>query len=712
MLSTLMGIRTEYGDPNSVNDGTSDDRLTADAELAISNAAAASLYRQAPVALAVCAAVAVAMTLAIDFSYTGKAPWVWLGIAMLVFGFRLFDAARWRTAQSVPHSYVLIRSYTAGVIASALLWAVLPFVAFANLDMAGKAIVTLATAGTVSASALWLSPLRRVSLWQAGLLLLPGSAWLVLSASYAERILGMFGILFFAVAGVGITLAHRALRSTMLIEQDNRRLAKAEEATRLHSAQLVSELAEARVAMEQAQLGMQRRIEDRTAALEDRSKELARQALTDPLTGLPNRKGINEHLSLLLSNRTQPQMSGQLALLFLDLDHFKEVNDLMGHLAGDAVLRVAAERIRETIPRHSFAARWGGDEFVVVLPNLQRPEAQSKVIAEQVRAALSVPVRLEERVVRIGCSIGIALAPAHGNTPEALVTAADHAVYSAKADGNGIVRMYDSQLAEEAGRQNRIAQALPAAVELGQLQVAYQPIVDHEGVATHAEALARWWHPQWGAVSPAEFIPVAEASGLIHTMGRWVLRQACIDAARWPGSNPPKVSVNVSAMQVSSGRLVAQVREALASAGLPPQRLMIELTESMPMGGRDRVEATLAELRHMGVTLAIDDFGTGYSSLSSLMRLPLKLVKVDRSFVRDVPGEGELLIKATIDVARCFGLEVVAEGVETRAQKNRLMALGVTYMQGYLFGRPMPNADFTAWLGLRDDSDNVVVLRA
>jgi EAL domain-containing protein (putative c-di-GMP-specific phosphodiesterase class I) len=205
---------------------------------------------------------------------------------------------------------------------------------------------------------------------------------------------------------------------------------------------------------------------------------------------------------------------------------------------------------------------------------------------------------------------------------------------------------------------------------------------------------------------------VAEASGLIHAMGRWVLRQACLDAARWPGDHPPKVSVNVSAMQISSGRLVAQVREALAAAGLPAQRLAIEITESLPMGGRERVESTLAELREMGVSLVIDDFGTGYSSLSSLKRLPLSLVKVDHSFVRDIPGEGELLIKATVDVARCFGLDVVAEGVETHAQRSRLVALGVNYMQGYLFGRPMTHGEFVGWLRLRAGHDNVVVLRA
>ena len=653
------------------------------------------------------------MMLAIDLAYPGKASWAWLLLSLLVLGVRLLDAMRWRRAGVPPPSHILIRNYAVGVLASALLWAALPWVVFAELETAGKVIVMLTLAGMVSASAWLLSPLRRVSLLHAALLLLPGSLWLLGSDESAQRMIGVMAVLFFALAVAGISAAHRTMRSAMLTAQDNLRLADAEAASRRQVEQLTAELSDARCVMEQAKAGLERRIEDRTAALEDRSRELARQAVTDSLTGLPNRKGINEHLTELLAESAKPNSKGHLALLFLDLDHFKEVNDLMGHVAGDTVLRVAAERLRESIPRGAFAARWGGDEFVVVLPALQRAEQQSTVVAEQLRAALSIPVNLQERVVRIGCSIGVALAPMHGSTPEALIIAADHAVYSAKSEGSGRVRLFDTRLAEQTGRQNKVAQALPAAVELGQLQVAYQPIVSAaDGSATHVEALARWRHPQWGAVSPTEFIPMAEASGLIHTMGRWVLRQACLDAARWPGSQPPKVSVNVSAMQVTSGRLVAQVREALASAGLPPQRLMIELTESLPMGSRERVEATLTELRGMGVTFAIDDFGTGYSSLSSLMRQPLSLIKVDRSFVQDVPGEGELLIKATVDVARCFGLEVVAEGVETRAQKMRLTALGVSYMQGYLFGKPMPNAEFVAWLGLRDGSDNIVALRA
>ncbi|MGD9832800.1 MAG: putative bifunctional diguanylate cyclase/phosphodiesterase, partial [Piscinibacter sp.] len=450
----------------------------------------------------------------------------------------------------------------------------------------------------------------------------------------------------------------------------------------------------------------------RTIDLEKRSLELAREAVTDPLTLLPNRKGINEHLVELLAPMARPGDETELALLFLDLDKFKEINDQLGHLAGDAVLRVVAERLRECLPRSAFPARWGGDEFIVVLPGLGRIE-QVRMVAEKIRAELLVPIRLEDGTVRVGCSVGIALAPYHGHTPESLIIAADQAVYAAKTEDKDRVRVFDIAMAKKAQRQHQIAQALPGALERNQLVVAYQPIVNAlDGMASHVEALARWPHPTWGPVSPGEFIEVAERNGQIHAMGRWVLRQACLDAARWPGANPPKVSVNVSAAQVSSGKLVSQVREALAAAKLPPQRLVIELTESLPMARSEGVSQTLSDLRAMGVELALDDFGTGYSSLSSLMKQPVSLVKIDQSFVKDVPGGGEVLIKATVDVARRFGLEVVAEGVETALQRSHLESLGVNYMQGWLFGRPMPADEFVAWLGLHDGSNEPFVLRA
>ena len=671
------------------------------------------LYRGTPLGLLATTLLGLAMAIAVDLSNPAPISTSWLMGLLALSALRLIHELYWRQSQTRPDPIAFTRRSLVGLAANTLLWAALPWLAFGALAMEGRVTVMLATIGVASIEARAVSPMPRSALLQALLLALSGSAWLMVSSDAAGAAIGVMSLILLGTLASGIYFHHSAQRQVFLAAQENHRLAMIELEHREQIERLQKESIEVKGQMERAQAGLEQRIDERTAALEGRSRDLARQAVTDSLTGLPNRKGINDHLTELLAPMQALDYGGsELTLMFLDLDDFKEVNDQFGHLAGDQVLCVVADRLREALPRIGFAARWGGDEFIVVLPGMGRRLEQVKLLAEQLRAALCMPIRLDKGIVRIGCSIGVAVGPDNGRTPEQLVISADHAVYAAKSDPMGRVRMFDIELAKRAGRQHQISQALPAALEMGQLEVAYQPIVDGEGNATHVESLARWTHPKWGMVSPGEFIPLAEASGLIHTMGRWILRQACLDAARWPGATPPKVSVNVSAMQVSSGRLVAQVREALAASKLPANRLVIELTESQPMAGGSGVEQALSDLRKMGVTLAIDDFGTGYSSLSSLMKQPLSLVKVDRSFTQDIPGEGELLIKATVDVARCFGLEVVAEGVETPAQRSRLTALGVNYMQGYLFGRPMPNAEFVAWLGLRDTSNQPFALQA
>ena len=681
--------------------------VATEARLAEQHLTAATLYRHAPLGLAVAACLGLATLLSLDLAYPHvgtSATWAWLAVYMGVLVLRVIDTLRHRRLVLPPPPAALIRNFAIGAVASAAAGALLPWWAMPE-DAGGAAIVLVGAFALSVAGSLQLVPLRRIALLNLILLLGSCSLALLVADDGPRRMLGGLTLVLLGLAVAASLRLHRLWRVAHGRERDKQQLER-----RIDD--LAEQLQSTRVMAEQAAAGLEQRIEDRTVALEVRSRELAQASVTDGLTGLPNRKGINQYLSESLAAGDYPSSRKHLALLFLDLEHIKEVNDLMGHAAGDTVLRVTAERLRVCMPRGAFAARWGGDEFVVVLPGLKHSGQQAHVVAEQMRAALSHSVPLNDRLVRVGCSIGIALAPQHGGSPESLLLAASHAVRAAKAKGTGRVRVYDATLAEQAGRQHELAQALPVAVEMGQLQVAYQPIVssvdDH---TSHVEALVRWRHPQWGAVSPGEFIPVAESSGLILPMGRLVLRQACHDAARWGGAQPPKVSVNVSAMQVSSGQLVAQVREALATSGLPARRLVIELTESMPMVGRERVDSTLAELHAMGVTLAIDDFGTGYSSLSALMRQPLTLLKVDKSFVQDVPGQGEVLINATLDVARRFGLKVVAEGVETRAQQARLLTLGVHYMQGYLFGRPMPNLEFAVWLALRDGSEHTIALR-
>ena len=690
--------------------------------LALQERAVSGALRAAPTVLG--AGVALAVAAASVLGHFGRPIGTqgWIALALLVPLLRWVHALRSRSALPPPAPTRWVPRYLAGMAASTLLWAALPWLSFAAAEPAARVTATLAMVGVVFAESMALRAMSRLAITQAAIVL--GSALAGLLATGANTPWEML-IILLGVAAVQAVLAlsrDRGLHSTLVAEQEVRRLSRIEAlqagrieklATEFARMEQVANVAAAEAAARSrlAQSGMSDTIEQRNADLEKRSLDLARQAVTDPLTLLPNRKGINEHLVELLAPMEQPDSRAELALLFLDLDEFKEVNDQHGHLAGDAVLRVVAERLRESLPRAGFAARWGGDEFIVVLPGLGRIE-QVRMVAEKLRAELCVPIRLEDGTVRVGCSIGIALAPYHGRSPETLIIAADQAVYAAKTEGRDRVRVFDVAMAKKAQRQHQIAQALPGALERNQLTVAYQPIVAIDGTPTHVEALARWPHPSWGQVSPGEFVPVAEQNGQIHAMGRWVLRQACLDAARWPGANPPKVSVNVSAMQVSSGHLVSQVREALAAAKLPSHRLVIELTESLPMARSEGVSQTLSDLRAMGVSLALDDFGTGYSSLSSLMKQPVSLVKIDQSFVKDVPGGGEILIKATVDVARRFGLDVVAEGVETALQRSRLESLGVNYMQGYLFGRPMPADEFVAWLGLRDGSDEPFVLRA
>ena len=693
--------------------------------LALQERAVSGALRAAPTVLGAGAVLAVAAASSLgELGHLGQAGFahVWVGVALLVLLLRFIHVWRSRAALPPPEPGRWVPRYLAGMAVSAVLWASLPWATFADAEPAARLTVVLAMVGAVFAEAMALRAVSRLAIAQGVAVLGSAIAWLlVLATPTPWEALALLLSVMVVQAALALSRDH-GLRSTLAAEQEVRRLVRLE--ARL--AERVDALARDNARLEQsaaasaaeaaardllARSGLSAERDQRTADLEKRSLDLARQAVTDPLTLLPNRKGINEHLVELLEPMEQPDSRAELALLFLDLDEFKEVNDQHGHLAGDAVLRVVAERLRENLPRAGFAARWGGDEFIVVLPGLGRIE-QVRMVAEKLRAELCVPIRLEDGTVRVGCSIGIALAPYHGRTPETLIIAADQAVYAAKTEGRDRVRVFDVAMAKKAQRQHQIAQALPGALERNQLAVVYQPIVAIDGTPTHVEALARWPHPSWGQVSPGEFVPVAEQNGQIHAMGRWVLRQACLDAARWPGANPPKVSVNVSAMQVSSGHLVSQVREALAAAKLPSHRLVIELTESLPMARSEGVSQTLSDLRAMGVSLALDDFGTGYSSLSSLMKQPVSLVKIDQSFVKDVPGGGEVLIKATVDVARRFGLDVVAEGVETALQRSRLESLGVNYMQGYLFGRPMPADEFVAWLGLRDGSDEPFVLRA
>jgi diguanylate cyclase (GGDEF)-like protein len=425
---------------------------------------------------------------------------------------------------------------------------------------------------------------------------------------------------------------------------------------------------------------------------------LVHQANHDQLTGLPNRTALYRLLADTIDRTDGP--SGA-AVLHVDLDDFKLVNDTFGHTAGDELLVEVARRLQAVAGATGCAARIGGDEFVLLLPDVAEPAAANRV-AERLLAALAQPVRLRETTVPVGASVGIAHA-APGLTAGDVVRCADIAMYTAKGAGKHRVEHFDPAQHGRIARLRTLEEHLPYAVERDEIVVHYQPQVDLQTGRVHGvEALARWQHPRLGLVAPLEFIPVAERTGAIEPIGAHVLRTACAQAAAWselPGLGDLRLSVNVSARQLARESLPGIVREALAASGLPAERLTLELTESELLEGALAVEQ-LVEIADLGVRIAIDDFGTGYASLAYLRSLPVHQVKIDRSFVphsEDAPPGADDVARAVLLVGQTLGLETIAEGVELSEQATALESAGVQIAQGFLFARPMDGDEFPAW---------------
>ncbi len=417
--------------------------------------------------------------------------------------------------------------------------------------------------------------------------------------------------------------------------------------------------------------------------------EVTRLALFDSLTGLANRAKMQLSLDQLLARR--PGQWQPLALLLLDLDRFKAVNDTLGHQTGDLLLKLVAQRLQRTVGDGALVGRRGGDEFEVVIAGECRRDVLADM-AHGIVAALSQPYHIAGSSISIGCSIGIAIAPDDGDTSETLVRNADLALYAAKGDGRGTHRFYIAELLALAQMRRQMEDDLRQALPGGQLHLVYQPVVGTAtGAITGYEALVRWEHPRLGAISPADFIPVAEESGLIEPIGEWVLRTATMAAAQWPA--PVRIAVNVSPIQFARPTLPLLVTSALAKSGLDPARLELEITESVFLGGSSANDETFRNLKLLGVRLALDDFGTGYSSLGYLKTAPFDKIKIDQSFVRGLGHAGSrnaAIIKAIVTLADAMHLETTAEGVEAQDEIELIRALGCTHIQGFVYGRPVP----------------------
>jgi diguanylate cyclase (GGDEF)-like protein/PAS domain S-box-containing protein len=435
------------------------------------------------------------------------------------------------------------------------------------------------------------------------------------------------------------------------------------------------------------------------SAIKNAEQRLDYLVYHDPLTDLPNRSRLNEQL------RTAIDRGGRLAtsvaLLYLDLDDFKHVNDTLGHEEGDRLLRSMAARLQACMRGKDGVARLGGDEFVVLLEDVRDVNEAARV-ADRILTAMSAPFELGGFELRMRASIGISLWPQHGDSAESLLKAADAAMFRAKKGGRGRYEFFSPELTEQAMERLTLEHALRAPHLTDQLVLHYQPQFSvRSGELVGAEALVRWQHPARGLLLPNAFVPLAEEAGLIEGIGEWVLRGACAQARMWLDAGHPafRMAINVSAYQIRNDRIVAMVRSALSDARLDPRLLELEVTEGALQTVSEAAKI-LDRLKALGVQLALDDFGTGYSALSSLKVLPFDRLKIDRSFIRDLKQDADdrALTRAIIAMGRSLGLEILAEGVETTAQLAYLRKHGCHEMQGYLFGHPEPAHVFEATL--------------
>ncbi len=443
-------------------------------------------------------------------------------------------------------------------------------------------------------------------------------------------------------------------------------------------------------------------IRDITArkSFEDRLRTLATR---DILTGLANRNLLSERLQNAMHK--VDTFKGKFALMYVDLDQFQNINDAFGHETGDEVIKLASRRLLTCVGANDTVARVGGDEFHILLADIEN-ENEALEMAQDFLNALSSPYMIDGREIYSSASIGVGLYPAHGNSVSTLMRNVDTAANTAKRYGRATYRLYLPSMSDEVHRRVELGHQLRRALENNELSLHYQAKVDLTSQRIlGAEALLRWYSDSLGFVSPVEFIPVAEETGLIVPIGEWVLQTACMEAAQWraPDGHPIQVGVNLSALQFSHGDLVTRARQCLDASGLMPSNLDLELTESLLVERPDETISVLKKLKDIGISISMDDFGTGYSSLSYLTKFPLDSLKVDRAFVTDLPDSHDamVVVRAIVGMAKQLDLHIVAEGIETEQQMNFLHELGCHTGQGYYFSKPLPREEFLRMIGMR-----------
>lgn len=610
----------------------------------------------------------------------------WFSISAILL-LRLCDLIEWKIQSSKSRSSGLlgIQRYSAGCIATAIAWSLYIIIFYNQLNNVELLFAIIIMSALAGGSASLLAASRFTSISYSFILLVPISLMGLFAEQEYRQLLGILGlafalvILFSCIKSSNFTLGviyQKNLNALFVeeMEKEKNNVAKANQELEVTS----SELSQVNINLEDE--------------VKRRTDEIFQLSNLDPLTQLVNRKAFTSDLEALIEQSVVKDCP--LALLFIDLNGFKKINDTMGHKVGDSVLVQVTQRI-SAFSENNRVGRWNGDEFLVALPYSDQDTAMS--IAKAIATSITQPMYVHGNELYLSASIGIAMAPTHSLSATELIQLADLTMCEQKKSDNKRPRLFSNDLKERVTASQIILEGLQHAMERKQFFLCYQPIQSaKDNVSFAFEALLRWdFNGKF--IGPDVFIPLTEKSGLIKEIGAWVLNRACMDANHWQFNQQAAVSVNVSVIQLMDDGFIRLLDNCLRSSGLAPERLHLEVTESTFVENKVKIRQQLEQIQARNIDVSIDDFGTGYSSLSQLQSLPVNFVKIDKSFVDNIEGKGEAIIRATLFIAHELNCKTIAEGVETKEQAIALSAMGVDYLQGYYFAKPMKNEDLIVW---------------
>jgi diguanylate cyclase (GGDEF)-like protein len=630
--------------------------------------AATLLYGNAVAGITISAITSSFLAFAFNNPNTSSFQFIWWCGMSILLTLRMIDVIWWKT--KLHHTKFdgqkAVNRFILGVNPTAIMWSI--YLVYMTIYNNGIELTTsiIAVGSMAGGSATVLSGHKKTALFYAFILLAPGSLGLVTSDIFALQILGILGFSFCIVMMIISKKSADFTLKTIILKNENMALIQQ----------------------------MEEKVKQRTQKIYELSN-------LDPLTGLYNRAAFLSHLKSIIeppfteeSVTEKPVKS--IALLFIDLDNFKNINDSIGHKAGDQILRETAGRLKQGNLKNPLVCRWGGDEFIIALSDTEEASAIEQSL--QLIKELSVPHCIDNSILAVGATIGIALYPDHATTEDSLIQSADMAMYFQKKKARSTVGVFSEQMEKLYSHELYLKNELTKAIENQQLRLAFQPLVLANNHRTFAfEALLRWQIDDKN-ITPDEFIPIAEQYGLIHEIGAWVLKNACMEASRWDPTLQLAVSVNVSVIQFKDENFIHIVEDALLASKFPAELLHIEITESVFSEDTNSILNQVKRLQAQGIKVSIDDFGTGYSSLSVMQDLAVNTVKIDRSFVNNLNGNGRAIISAVMDIASSLNFLVVAEGVETEEQAQALAKLGVHFLQGFYFSKPIETKDISDFL--------------